>query len=385
MRTLSKYVSLLFGLLLPACASVTVTKITPNTDTSNVKGQRFNLPRPYIQVIPQGDGSIVADIVYLPDPDHAYAVRSSSRFSSDSLEVVIDAGLLKSLNWSGDSSAVVSQAITSAGNVASGVIQADQEKEADHQAKEDDASKAVDDADLAFRQAQSDLALLIASNAAEADILKARITLNDATLKLQAAQASLDRVRGAAKIAAQPEGDEWKSAAQPEGGKAKGKTAKGERIYGPMLFAIREELRQADSGIVPFLQVVAVEQKVQPVEEGWNAQQPMYPITRPPAPDSVDVRIFPEGLKTISPDKDGHMQLLLQASSPLVKLVTSELLFHSVDKTPRPLPPIALESPTIISVDLRNYGPGDYILHLAWQIQADAKPQETDLALRIVK
>lgn len=306
-----------FGLVLSGCACLTVTKLSPVTDIiSATKGQRFSLPRPYIQVTPKEDGSISADIVYLPDPEHSYAVSSFSIFANDILEVYTADGIVTQINWMGDSSAVVADAIASAGTVASGILQAEQAKKADQKAKDETAIKTVDDAQLELDLAQSALAFHIASNAAPDKILEARLAVQAATLKLSAAQTALARMRGvagSAKDAANravsdalseltharselenrvKEGAASETIKQAQSvvddaqvrlNKAQAELAKVTgQMFGPKLFAIREEIRNSAGGKPsPYLQIVTVQQQTEPPDKGWNPSQPKYPVKLP--------------------------------------------------------------------------------------------------------
>lgn len=367
-------VLLVVATLCVGCTFVTVTKVKPETDTPSTPGQRFSLPRPYIQVTPQSDGSIVADVVYLPDPDRTYVIASSSYLASDTLEVTTDGGVIKTINWTGDSSAVVAQAVTSAGNVGSTILQNEQKQKADQQSKEDAATKAVDDAMLAVSQAQSDLAILIANNATPDAILKQRVALNDAVLKLQASQATLDRLR--------------RGAGSKTGASADKPDTKG--TFGPILFAVRDELQTADEKTTPFLSLVAVQQKF-PKGEGKDSTQPTYDVKRADPLKQAEVRIFPQGLTTVRPDKDGNRRLTLQVSTPLYNLIPKEnSLFSKSDKKPAASQPsIALDSPTLIDVDLGNIEPGLYELHLFWQVKKHPADNDADgnavVDIRIVK
>lgn len=404
-------------LILSGCACVTVTKLSPDSDTSAIKGQRFSLPRPYIQVTPQTDGSISADIVYLPDPERTYAVNSFSVFASDSLEVSTDGGIVKTINWTGDSSAVVAEAIASAGTAASGILQAEQTKKAEQKAKEDTASKAVDDAQLELDLAQSTLAFHIANNAAREKILEARLAVQDAALKLSAAQASLARLRGIAKAdanfqtieeTASKAVDEAQSeltlargeleklrrrgAASQEIEQAQGevKTAMDKlrkaqitmaevtgKVFGPKLFAIREEIRMAGDKPSPYLQIVTVEQQADSPPKDWDSSQPKYPVKWPDEPKPPNVRIFPEGMNSV-PDQNNNRWLTLQSSVPLVALVAKETIFKKDgNKLPAP-PPITLTPPTLININLEGFSGGNYTLDLAYQTRAHEKPDEKD-------
>jgi hypothetical protein len=374
--TLRSIVSVAIAILTADCTFVTVTKVTPETDTPSTPGQRFSLPRPYIQVTPQADGSIVADVVYLPDPNRTYAITSSSYLASDTLEVTTDGGVIKTINWTGDSSAVVAQGLTSAGNVESAILAAEQKKNTEQQAKVDAASKAVDDARLALSQAQGDLAILIENNATPDAIVKQRIAVNDAVLKLQAAEGSLGKLKGGLVTKADPAGDTPK-----------------EKTFGPILFAVREELQTSGKTPTPFLSLVAVNQKFDPASvqsktpsNPADSEQPAYEVKRPETAEAAEIRIFPRGKVTVRPDKDGMRRLILQVSSPIYQLVAEKNRLDGLDQKPViPQPPIALDSPTLIDVDLSEIKPGDYTLFVYWQVKKNGGNGQATVDIRIAK
>ncbi len=411
---------------LGGCVCVTVTKLPPNSDAATIKGQRFSLPRPFIQATPKEDGSISAEIIYLPDPERTYAVKSFSVLANDTLEVATEGEIVKTLNWTGISAAVVEQAAASAGTIASGILQAERTKKADQKEKEDTASKAVDDAKLELEQAQTQLAILLADpGASQESIRQARIAVANAALKLRAAQAAVDRLRGRTMPSLElqqktNEADEAVRAAQSELEQAQQRLAAGRRkgaapadiqeakravenanrqllvakenrnkliglVFGPKLFAIREEIRMtADrSSTTPYLEVKTVEQKRNPSEMEWNPLQPMYPVKWPDPPKPPQVRIFPEGVKSVSKDDKGNRRLTLQSSAPLFEYVQEKTcLVRGFVETPpansadcMPLPPIALDSPTVFDLDLESLDVGDYTLILAYRTR---KPSNTN-------
>jgi hypothetical protein len=342
MRTFAQQCVVLASIVtLTGCTHVVVERIKPDTDASAVRGQRFSLPRPYIQVTPQADGSVVAEVVYMPDPDHTYAIHSYSIFATNALEVITEnSGIIKSVNWTADSSAVVAGAITSTGTVTGTLLQAEQKQKQEAQAQENSASKAVADARLALAQAEANLALALASGTA-ADILRARIAVSDATLKLQALEAALNRIRSAAD--------------NPNEGK----------FFGPMLFAINDELRADAPGTKSIRSVglTAVKQTPAATETGWDPIQPSYPVTRPQAPKPPSVKLYPDGVVSIRPDKDGNVRLLLQATYPLVSLVKAKLRFRKTDGT---------------ELALRGVPPGTYQLALFWRTKPPADAADAD-------
>src|SRR6267142_1350588 len=86
---------------LAGCTRLTVKKVTPESATPGV---RYALPKPFVQVTPQPDGSVSADIVFLPDTSNTYAVDAESYLSTHTLKVSTANGLLTKLTWNADSS-----------------------------------------------------------------------------------------------------------------------------------------------------------------------------------------------------------------------------------------------------------------------------------------
>lgn len=379
MRTLL-FIGMVLIIWSPGCTRITVTKVDPSMQAtkedsqSQVAGQRFSLPRPYIQVTPQTDGSISADIIYLPDPDHTYAIDSSTFLANNTLDVTTEGGIIKSVNWTGDSSAVVQAAITSAGNVASGILQAEQKQKTDQQTKEETAAKAVSDAQLALDQAQADLAIVLATpNAAPSDVLKAKYAVSDATLKLQATKDALGKARSGLAVADRPKPDN--------------------AVFGPKLFAIQEQVLTNNQ---TRMKIIVVNQ----TNTEWDANaalsaQPKYQVARPPVPPpDKDVDLFPKGVKSVHPDKAGNMLLTLQPSKPIFSIIykstsgTSKTFIRD-NQTNQNIDdiPVALDSPTVITVDLKRLKdkPGRYTLNVAMQIQkSESTEEDTTKTVEIV-
>jgi len=341
--------------------------------------------------------------------------------------VSTEGGIIKTINWTGDSSAVVADAIASAGTATSGILQAEQTKKADQKAKEDTASKAVDDAQLELDIAQSTLAFHIANNAQD-KIKEATLAVQAAALKLSAAQAALAWVRGTAtsnekfrenendaskavdtaqseleKVQRELEThrdrmDPQRDIKQAEEAveKARGELSKAQadlakvtgQVFGPKLFAILDEIRKPANGAPsPFLEIFPVEQHVEPKESGWEHLQPKYPVKWPEAPKPPKVRIFPEGTNTVP--NQNSWRLTLQSSVPLVRLVEKETSFKGSKTTPPGLPTITFTYPTVISVNLEDIPAGDYTLDLAYQTREhqnpDKKEDSTPVKFKIVR
>src|SRR5258708_6022550 len=174
--------------VLTGCTQLTVKKVAPDSAASGI---RYSLPKPFVQVTPQADGSVSADIVFLPDADNTYAIDADSYLSTHTLKVSTANGLLTKLTWNADSSAVVAQGVQSAAAVAQQHQDALNKADTDQKSKIADAQKAVDDAQLAVDTAQADLALLLAGGGSTDAILKAKLALQEAQLKLASMKARL--------------------------------------------------------------------------------------------------------------------------------------------------------------------------------------------------
>jgi len=97
------------------CAEITVKKITPENDTKT-SGIRYALPKPFLQVSPQPDGTIAVDVLYLPDLNNTYAVDTWGWMSSSTFQVALDSGgLLSAIEFKQNTSAVGQQVAAGAG------------------------------------------------------------------------------------------------------------------------------------------------------------------------------------------------------------------------------------------------------------------------------
>lgn len=183
-------------LLLSGCANLTVSKVT---DTTSPNGIRYSLPQPTLQVVPQADGSIIVDVVYLPDSSHTYAIETDSEGSTYSYQVSISqSGLLNAIEFKEDTSAVGQQLAATAGaataqtlNIQNAQLVAAQSAVNTAQASAD-AAKALVDAAAAQLQADT------ASGVPAATINTDKAALAVAQAKLQDALAVLDRAKNTA-------------------------------------------------------------------------------------------------------------------------------------------------------------------------------------------
>jgi hypothetical protein len=103
---------------LSACANLIVTPVNTGTNGNDgtVKGVRYYLPKPFIVFAPQSDGTVTANVVYLPDRSHEYAIDTTSTMSSYGFQASTDpVGLLTAVQYNTDTTAVASQASASVG------------------------------------------------------------------------------------------------------------------------------------------------------------------------------------------------------------------------------------------------------------------------------
>lgn len=110
--------SLMAALALTGCASFKVTQVT-DLNAGTVKGQRYYLPKPVLQVTPNADGTISVNVIYLPDTKHEYAIAASSTMSAYTVQILPDqAGLLATVEYKRDATGVAQQLASSVGQLA---------------------------------------------------------------------------------------------------------------------------------------------------------------------------------------------------------------------------------------------------------------------------
>jgi hypothetical protein len=183
---------------LVGCASMTVTKITPE-NTATAAGIRYSLPKPFIQAVPQSDGTIAVDVVYLPDSNNTYAIDTSSEMSSYVFQVALDQnGLLNAVEYKQSTSAVSQQVVASTGSAAAQIYNIKAAQSVAAQTAVNSAQSNVDAARAALAAAQNQLDADTANKVETTEINKDRAALAVAQAKYQDALQVLDRVRNTA-------------------------------------------------------------------------------------------------------------------------------------------------------------------------------------------
>lgn len=208
-------------LLLPLAGCATF--VHSELDDGTKEGIRYSLPVPFLQVTPKPDGTIENSIVYLPDPQSTYVLRTKSLVSSYTLDVQLQNQMLKSVSLSSKSDAVAVALADSAANVAKTRIEADAKAEEESKKVDAAAAKALADAELAVRVANSKLKVLTDNKASADSILTAKIEKEAAIIKRDALLKGMSDANTGLEAANAPDAS---------------KSGKGKVVVGPLLFRI---------------------------------------------------------------------------------------------------------------------------------------------------
>jgi hypothetical protein len=177
------------------------------TGNGEPQGIRYSLPVPLLQVCPGPDATLSVQEIFLPDEDSRYAISAKTYAAKFSLNVDLEDGLLKKLEWNPDSTAVAEQVAESAGNLAKAKFEANAKTAEEAAKKEADAvtaqKTALDAADKLVQDAEAELriaAAVLASlheqpNATAAQIVEAEVNVAKARAKLESALAARSQLR----------------------------------------------------------------------------------------------------------------------------------------------------------------------------------------------
>jgi hypothetical protein len=195
---------LVIATLLSACTELTVTPIRKPEDEAKTVGVRYYLPKPFIIFAPQADGTVSANVVFLPDKSHEYAINSSSELSSYAFQVSTDQfGLLTSVQYNSDTTAVAAQATASAGSAVAAGFNYQTAKAAAVQTQINTAQAGLISAQSAYASALAALNSDNQANAAAPGTVSASTIQVDASTvaqkqaALQVAQAALQAAQSA--------------------------------------------------------------------------------------------------------------------------------------------------------------------------------------------
>jgi hypothetical protein len=182
------------GYLLAGCASLEVDKVA--NGSARPEGVRYCLPKPFLQATPQVDGTVAFDVIYLPDSDHCYAIKTKTDLSSYSFQISRDEkGLLTAIEFKASTAIVGQQLLTSAGAAAVQDYNLHAAQQAAVQTAVNTAAGTVDSAKANLTAAQAALDSDRAHTAPPATITSDYNALAQAEAKFRAANDALQRVQ----------------------------------------------------------------------------------------------------------------------------------------------------------------------------------------------
>jgi len=181
------------------CTTLTVTKLSDGDRMT--KGLRYYLPKPYLQVTPQADGTISVDVVYLPDKSQSYAIDTSSYLSSYTFQATRDEkGLLTSLEFKASNSVVGQQLASSGGSYAAQAYNIKNAAAVAQQTQVNTAQTARDTARAVLASAEATLASDQAHNAKSDTITSDFAAVASAKAKAEISDEALQRAQTTAQL-----------------------------------------------------------------------------------------------------------------------------------------------------------------------------------------
>jgi hypothetical protein len=370
-------------LLVAGCADLTVTKVT-DSNNATVAGVRYYLPKPYLQVTPQADGTISVDVVYLPDKTHAYAIATSSKLSSYTFQVSRDEkGLLTAIEYKASTTAVGQQLAASTGAAAVQAYNIRAAQQAAVQTQVNTAAAAVDTANATLQAANAALASDQAHGVQ--NLASDYNAVNQAAAKLQAAQQALQRVQTTAQaVSTSVASGTAASTTAPQMGNLFGQptwntaaVASLPSKFGPVLFAINDTVSgrvesvtlKAVTSSIPQSELAAKDE----LEDGVvRAAQPTFETVAtalgPPTlfPLTQSVRISDKVAKVVFsraiciPSKDCS-----QPSAAAVYKSPSHEDVNPKNQDPKKVGTLGNDYRTF-AIDITKLSPGDYEIDLTF-------------------
>jgi len=103
-----------------------ISNVTSRPYTGTEHGVHYWLPKTFLLVTPQADGTVTYQWLYLPNRNREYVVEQSSFLAAFTFDIQVNNGLLKSIGAKEDSTALAAKFATDAGSVATAYTQAAQ-------------------------------------------------------------------------------------------------------------------------------------------------------------------------------------------------------------------------------------------------------------------
>ena len=190
------------ALLTAGCANMSVSQVK---DGDSVKGLRYYLPKPYLQAVPQADGSINVEVIFLPDRSRSYAIDTSSYLGSYTFQASRDEkGLLTALEFKASTTAVGQQLASSLGAYAVQAYNMQTAAAVAQQTQINTAQTALDTARSNLASAEATLASNLANGAKPETILSDRAAVASAKAKADIAAETLLRAQTTAQLVSSP-------------------------------------------------------------------------------------------------------------------------------------------------------------------------------------
>jgi hypothetical protein len=359
-------------------------------------GFRYALPIPILKVVPQPDGTLDTQVMYMPDPEqeYVYGVRSFGASYNLNIEREEDGRLLKKITFGTDASQVASDAINAAGEIAEAQIKADkqraQEKEtADEQRRKDaeTARATIRTKELAVAKAKATLDFLL-STAENPPTKQQAAAIRQAELQLKLDQVERD---AAIRTARADFGNFFDLAGTDGGSRATSKTS---RAYGPVFYRIAMTADSVSLEPVAFLTDGVAGAPSQLAFRSSTAAVPQSdrPSLPAPAPTATPKpRFFFKGSSRIEAQPNGRYLFLLDVAGNTVNAIQERAvtLLRFKDET-QPTPSASIPRITLISagksvvVDFpATTPPGTYSLQFRYTYGAENKQDVASIPLEI--
>jgi hypothetical protein len=191
------------ALLAAGCANVTVTKLDDKNKAA--KGLRYYLPKPYLQAVPQADGTVSVEVIFLPDKSRSYAIDTTSYMSSYTFQASRDEkGLLTALEFKASTAAVGQQLASSLGAYAVQAYNMQTAAAVAQQTQVNTAQTALDAARATLASAEATLASNVANGAKPETIISDRAAVASAKAKADIAAETLLRAQTMAQLVSSP-------------------------------------------------------------------------------------------------------------------------------------------------------------------------------------
>lgn len=189
--------TLFLAALVSGCVRMQVAKVAQADSSNDVKGIRYSLPKPFLKVTLQSDGSPTDEPVYLPDTDSTYAIDASAWFGAYVSNVDVENGFLTQVVWKPDVTKVAGEVVAQAADTAQTILT----NQAAQQQKISDAEKALADAEVALKYAKAKKQRVDAdTSATAADKEAAAKELDQAQVARDAAYNVLRRLQGKSQV-----------------------------------------------------------------------------------------------------------------------------------------------------------------------------------------